>query len=201
MKTLLIMRHGKSSWKDEHLDDHERPLAKRGVRESRMMGELLRDRELIPEMILLSTSERTRQTAQLLKETSGFEGEMRALDSLYLAEAETYIQALLTLPDDIERVMVIGHNPGLEALLQILSGRIEALPTAVVAYISLPIDHWTDLTNKVEGELVELWRPKELRELEEEAEEKKEKEKEKEKEREKEKEKRKEKPQKGHKKK
>jgi len=181
MKTLLIMRHGKSSWKHKELKDHERPLSKRGVRDSLKMGELLLQRELVPQLILVSTAVRTKETAKLLVEASGFQGETIALDSLYLAEAEEYLHDLLTLPNEIERVMIIGHNPGLEALLQILSGRIEALPTGVVAYISLPINHWSEVHNKIEGELVELWRPKELHdeavEEEEEKEEKKEKEK------------------------
>ena len=162
MKTLLIMRHGKSSWKHKELKDHERPLSKRGLRDSAKMGELLQKRELVPQLILVSTAVRTTETAKLLVETSGFKGETIALDSLYLAEAEEYLHDLLTIADDIERVMIIGHNPGLEALLQILSGRIEALPTGVVAYISLPINHWSEVHNKVEGDLVELWRPKEL---------------------------------------
>ena len=166
MKTLLIMRHGKSSWKNKELKDHERPLSKRGVRDSIKMGELLQHRELVPQLILVSTAVRTKETAKLLVEASGFQGETIALDSLYLAEAEEYLHDLLTLPNEIERVMIIGHNPGLEALLQILSGRIEALPTGVVAYISLPINHWTDVHNKIEGELVELWRPKELLDVE-----------------------------------
>ena len=166
MKTLLIMRHGKSSWKHKELKDHERPLSKRGVRDSVKMGELLQHRELVPQLILVSTAVRTIETAKLLVEASGFQGETIALDSLYLAEAEEYLHDLLTLPNEIERVMIIGHNPGLEALLQILSGRIEALPTGVVAYISLPINHWSDVHNKIEGELVELWRPKELHDVE-----------------------------------
>lgn len=166
MKTLLIMRHGKSSWKHKELEDHERPLSKRGLRDSAKMGELLQKRELVPQMILVSTAVRTTQTAKLLVETSGFKGEIIALNSLYLAEAENYLHDLLSLPDQIERVMIIGHNPGLEALLQILSGRIEALPTGVVAYLSLPINHWSEVNNKVEGELVELWRPKELHDVE-----------------------------------
>jgi phosphohistidine phosphatase len=166
MKTLLIMRHGKSSWKHKELKDHERPLSKRGTKDSVKMGELLRERELVPQLILVSTAVRTIETAKLLVESSGFQGDTIALDSLYLAEAEEYLHDLLTLPNEIERVMIIGHNPGLEALLQILSGRIEALPTGVVAYISLPINHWSDVHNKIEGELVELWRPKELHDVE-----------------------------------
>lgn len=182
MKTLLIMRHGKSSWKHKDLADHERPLAKRGVRDSGMMGEFIREKELTPQLILSSTAVRTIQTAQIFSEVDGFHGNTIALDSLYLAEAEIYVQELKKLSDEYERVMVIGHNPGLETLLQMITGRIEALPTGVIAYVSLPISKWAELEGDAEGELIQLWRPKELREMIEEEEEEEEKVKKKEKE-------------------
>jgi len=193
MKTLLIMRHGKSSWKHKDLEDHERPLSKRGLRDSRMMADIIQEKELIPQVILASSSVRTTQTAQIFSEETGYRGEIFTLDSLYLAEAEAYIHELKRLSDDYERVMVIGHNPGLESLLQMITGRIEALPTGVVAYISLPITHWEEINGESVGELVQIWKPKELREVEEEDEvpHPKEKEKSKEKEKEKEKEKKK----------
>jgi phosphohistidine phosphatase len=182
MKTLLIMRHGKSSWKHKDLTDHERPLAKRGVRDSGMMGEFIREKELTPQLILSSTAIRTIQTAQIFSEVDGFHGKTIALDSLYLAEAEIYIEELKKLSDEFERVMVIGHNPGLETLLQMITGRIEALPTGVIAYVSLPIAKWAELEGDAEGDLIQLWRPKELREMIEEEEEEEEKARKKEKE-------------------
>lgn len=175
MKTLLLVRHAKSSWKHPELDDHDRPLARRGERDARRMGELIERRELIPQQILSSSAVRAAQTARIFCDHSGNEIPLSLLDDLYLAEAETYISQLKSLPDDIERVMVIGHNPGLESLLQILSGQIQTLPTAVVAYLSLPIDRWQDLAATTEGELIELWRPKELPKEEVEKEKKKEK--------------------------
>ncbi len=186
MKTLLLMRHAKSSWKNGDIPDQERPLNKRGQRDAPMMGKLLIDRELIPQRILTSTALRSRQTAEAVSEAAGFKGEVEYLDQLYMAEADEYIKVLSTQPDELERIMVIGHNPGLETLLQILSNRIESLPTAVLAHIVLPIEHWSQITSETTGELIEIWRPKELRE---EIEEEKEKEKEKSKSKGKEKEK------------
>jgi phosphohistidine phosphatase len=173
MKTLLIMRHGKSSWKNKNLEDHERPLAKRGIRDSRLIAEILRNKELIPQKILVSSALRTIQTADIFCEVAECQGEVIALDSLYLAESDGYIAELKQLPDEIERVMIIGHNPGLEYLLQELSGRIETLGTGVTAYLSLPINAWSELNDKVDGELIEIWRPKEVRAEVEEAEEEK----------------------------
>lgn len=164
MKTLLLMRHAKSSWKDHDLEDQLRPLNKRGKKDAPLMGLLIREKELTPQQILSSTAERARETTQSIIETTGFTGKVEYLESFYLGEPENYLDVLHFLPDDVERVMIMGHNPGLEGLLQILTGAVEPLSTAAIAYIVLPIRHWSELNNSVEGELIELWRPRELRE-------------------------------------
>ncbi|HEY3344865.1 MAG TPA: histidine phosphatase family protein [Anaerolineaceae bacterium] len=162
MKTLLIMRHAKSSWKDKNLKDRKRPLSKRGKRNAPQMGELIKEKELIPQLILASEAVRSHQTAELLTQASGYQGEVRYFDNLYMAEADEYLSALRKLPDDLERVLVIGHNPGLESLLPLLTGRVESLPTAAIAHLVLPIEKWKDLNKHTKAELVGLWKPKEL---------------------------------------
>lgn len=166
MKTLLLMRHAKSSWKHPELADAERGLAKRGKKDAPTMGELLKEKELVPELILSSTAVRARQTAEAVVEASGYPGEATYQDALYMAEPEGYLAALRALPDGLERVMVVGHNPGLEGLLQLLSRRIEALPTSTIAYLSLPVQRWADLNEQCEGELVQVLHPDDLRALE-----------------------------------
>ncbi len=162
MKTLLLMRHGKSSWKHPELADRERSLTKRGVKASQHMGEFIAHKELVPQRIISSSAVRALETARLLAQECQCGDNITAVDELYLAEPDLYINYLRTLPDDLERVMVVGHNPGLESLLQMLSGKIEMLTTAVVAYLSLPINSWKDLNGETEGELIDLWRPKKL---------------------------------------
>jgi phosphohistidine phosphatase len=162
MKTLLIMRHAKSSWKEKNLKDRKRPLSKRGKRNAPQMGELIKEKELVPQVILASDALRSHQTAELLSGTSGFQGEVKYIDDLYMAEADEYLSALRKVPDELERVMVIGHNPGLESLLPLLTGRVESLPTAAIAHLVLPIDHWKELNKHTKAELIEIWRPKEL---------------------------------------
>jgi len=168
MKTLLLMRHAKSSWKDTKLSDVERPLNKRGRQDAPLMGQLLIDRELVPQHILSSTAVRSQQTAEAVIEkitgSSDLNPQIEYLDRLYMAEPPEYYEVLHKLHDGIERVMVIGHNPGLETLLQLLSNRIESLPTAVLAHLVLPIQSWSELTPDTTGELVDIWRPKEVRE-------------------------------------
>jgi phosphohistidine phosphatase len=162
MKTLLIMRHAKSSWKDKDLKDRKRPLSKRGKRNAPQMGELIKEKELIPQIILSSDAVRARQTVEMLTETSGFTGEVKYDDDLYMAEADEYLDSLRKVSDDFERVMIVGHNPGLESLLPLLTGRVESLPTAAIAHLTLPVDHWKELSKKTKAELVEIWKPKEL---------------------------------------
>jgi phosphohistidine phosphatase len=168
MKTLLLMRHAKSSWEDPKLADHERPLSKRGQKDAPLMGEMLLEKELLPQKILASSAVRAHETVEGLVKTSQYSGETEYNDALYLAEPETYLAALHSLPDSIERVMVVGHNPGLVQLLQKLSRQIESVGAGSIAHLILPIQSWSELTNESKGELVELLRPHESKDKKEE---------------------------------
>jgi phosphohistidine phosphatase len=168
MKTLLLMRHAKSSWKDPKAADIERPLNKRGKKDAPFMGEVLKEKELLPQKILASTAQRVRETVEGVVKGSHYRGEIEFSDQLYLAEPEVYLAMLHALPETIERVMIIGHNPGLEGLLQRLSGRIESLSTGSVAYLSLPVHTWEELGSETRAELVEVMRPHDLVEIEQE---------------------------------
>jgi phosphohistidine phosphatase len=162
MKILLILRHAKSSWKHTELPDFDRPLNKRGKSDAPRMGELLRQMDLLPDLILSSTAQRARQTTQAVVDASGYGGEVRWLDSLYAAPPESYLEALRSLDDSLQRVMVVGHNPGLEELLEELTGESEALPTAALAQVQLLIQRWSQLDEPVRGELVQIWQPRQL---------------------------------------
>jgi phosphohistidine phosphatase len=162
MKTLLILRHAKSAWDDPDVADHERPLNKRGKREAPRMGQLLRDENLVPDLIVSSTAKRARRTAKLVAEASGYEGEIELAETLYLAGAEAYLDALSKVPDQFQRVMVVGHNPGLEELVEVLTGEAESLPTAALAEIALSIVSWRQADESAEGKLVNVWQPREL---------------------------------------
>lgn len=144
------------------MKDIERPLNKRGEKDASKVGKLLAEQELVPQLILCSSATRARKTAEIVIAKCGYAGEVMYLDSFYLAEPSVYLDVLRVLPDNLERVLVVGHNPGLEAVLQMLSGRVESLPTASVAYISLAIDHWSQVDEDSKGDLVQLWRPREL---------------------------------------
>lgn len=162
MKTLLVLRHAKSSWRDTGLADHDRPLNKRGQRDAPRMGRLLSQQDLVPDLIISSSAVRARKTAQLAIEAMDYDGELRLERELYAADPEAYLDALQALPDAFERVMVIGHNPGLEELIEMLTGDWQRLPTAALAQVELELDTWQDLSEETPGRLVHLWLPREL---------------------------------------
>lgn len=163
MKTLLLLRHAKSSWKDAELDDHDRPLNKRGKQDAPRMGRLLRDEDLLPDVILCSTAKRARKTIERVIEASGFSGPCELDAALYGATPADYLRVLAARADDQhERVMLVGHNPGMEELLEGLIGSYESLPTAALAQVELDVPSWRELGERPRGKLVHVWRPKEL---------------------------------------
>lgn len=162
MKTLLVLRHAKSSWGNEGLSDYERPLNKRGKRDAPRMGRLLEENELTPDLIIASSAKRALSTAEAVALACDFDHEIQFARRFYLADASAYIEALQAIGDVHRCVMVVGHNPGMEHLVALLSGYWERMPTAAIAHINLPIAHWRELDEGTEGELVDLWRPKEV---------------------------------------
>ena len=162
MKTLLVLRHAKSSWNDPALDDHERPLNKRGRRDAPRMGALVRKYGLIPDLVISSDAVRARLTAEAVAEAARYAGEILLDPHLYLACPADILSLLPTVRENPETVMIVGHNPGLETLVEQLTGERQDLPTAALAQIDLPIDQWRDLTRSTRGTLVGLWRPEQL---------------------------------------
>ncbi|MFO7623610.1 MAG: histidine phosphatase family protein [Anaerolineales bacterium] len=162
MKTLLVLRHAKSSWREAELADHDRPLNKRGKHDAPRMGELMREEGLLPDLILTSSARRALTTAELVAEASGYDGEIQVSRDLYAAGPEEFIDALSALPDELETVMVVGHNPGLEELVEALTEEASAMPTAALAQVELEIERWVDLQEEGGGRLVNLWLPRNL---------------------------------------
>jgi len=159
MKELLIMRHAKSSWDLPYNTDFERPLNKRGRKAAPRMGEFLVDRDLLPDLIVSSPAERAKQTAELLVEASGYDGEMQLAHAIYHAYSEDLMLVVQGLPDEAERVMLVGHNPGFEMLVEQLCGGAVRMPTAAIAYIWLSAASWAEVEVET-GELQWLVKPK-----------------------------------------
>lgn len=173
MKSLLLMRHAKSSWDDPTLDDHERPLKSRGRRASQRMGQLLVDRALIPDIVVCSTAVRARQTWELLAVRLAAlpvaQPRVEFESRLYHCPPATFGEVLSELASSVEMALLIGHNPGLEDWLLQLLGRNEIFPTAALAHLLFECDDWSDVAQKSPGvRLAHIWRPRELDELAEE---------------------------------
>ena len=162
MKTLLVLRHAKSSWNDPQLDDHERPLNERGRRDGPRMGKLVREYGLIPDIVISSDALRARLTAEAVAAGARYVGEIVLDPHLYVASPADILSLLRTVRENAETVMIIGHNPGLEELVEQLTGERHDLPTAALAHIVLEIDQWRDLKLATRGTLLGHWRPKEL---------------------------------------
>jgi phosphohistidine phosphatase len=161
MRTLLLLRHAKSSWKQPELKDHDRPLNKRGKREAPLVGKYLKEHDLVPDLILSSTARRARDTAQAAAEESGYEGEIEYNQDLYLSDTACCLDILQRLPDSVQRVLLVGHNPDMDDFLALLTEVNEHMGTAALAQIDLPISSWHELNEATDGRLKNLWVPHE----------------------------------------
>jgi phosphohistidine phosphatase len=167
MHTLYLLRHAKSSWADPTLLDHERPLAPRGRRDAKRIATHLAQLGIEPELVLCSTAARTRETLELVRPALG--AATVSLESeLYAASAETLLERLHAVPEEVASVMLIGHNPGLEGLGLLLAsggpelGRLETkFPTAALATLTLPTATWQRLST-ADAVLAAYAVPKEL---------------------------------------
>lgn len=162
MKTLLLLRHGKSSWSDTSLADHDRPLKKRGHEAAKRMGRLIRELKRVPDHILTSSAERAIATAKVAAKEAKFDREIEVVPALYHADSSAFVAIVSRVPNRFDRVLVVGHNPGMEDWLERLIGRAEVFPTAALAQIELPVESWLDMSVNTRGTLQGLWRPKEL---------------------------------------
>jgi len=161
MKTLLLLRHAKSSWKQSGQPDHERPLNKRGKKEAPKVGKYLKENDLIPDLILSSTARRAHDTAQAVADECGFDGQIDLYQDLYLSDTACYLDILHYLPDDAKTALVVGHNPDVEELQTLLTDVSEHMTTAALAVVELPISSWQELSEATDGRLQTLWVPRE----------------------------------------
>ena len=126
------------------------------------MGELMRGYGLMPDVVISSDAVRARLTAEAIAEALHYAGEILLDQHLYMASPHDILSLLRRVGQNAETVMIVGHNPGLEELVEQLTTERHDLPTAALAQIVLPIDRWRDLTVSTRGTLVGHWRPKEL---------------------------------------
>ena len=162
MKTLLLLRHAKSSWSQGVASDHDRPLNGRGERTAPLMGRLIRHRELVPDIVVSSSARRAHRTADLVADACGFEDDVLTTADLYHASTAEWLSVVSELPDETDRALLVGHNPGIEEMILLLGGEHHRMSTAALAQLTLPIENWFDVTLIPRADLVELWRPRDV---------------------------------------
>jgi phosphohistidine phosphatase len=158
VKTLLLLRHAKSDWDAAYTTDHERPLNDRGVRSARLIGRLLADRDQQPDLVISSTAVRARTTAQLAAEAGGWSAEIILDPDLYGSGAQGVLTVAAGAPD-VERLMLVGHQPTWSSVVGLLTGSRVDIKTASVASIEILIDSWQEVVHAA-GVLTYLINPR-----------------------------------------
>jgi len=160
MKKLLLLRHAKSSWADDELDDHERPLNARGERDSFTMARYLADADESLDVIFTSTAARALDFAHVLSELT----DVTLIPDLsfYTFDEDELMEIIRSLPDQATRVAVVAHNPAIHQVASRLSeNELDKFPTAALASFECHIDEWREI-NESNCELVNFETPKRL---------------------------------------
>ena len=161
MLTLYLLRHAKSSWDDASQQDFERPLASLGHKACVTIGEFIQEKGIDFDVVLVSSAARTRETIELVKERAKIRGEVRYDERIYEATLSQLLEIISQIDHDRESVLLVGHNPGIEELLSLLTGEQQRVTTANFAKIKLKAINWSEnLANK--GTLKWIIRPKEI---------------------------------------
>jgi Phosphohistidine phosphatase SixA len=162
VKTLLLMRHAKSSWDNANLRDFDRPLAERGRRDAPRMAQALVALDSAPDFIVSSPAVRARETIEAVIHEGELTAPLTFNEGIYDASSAGLMHIVRRLPDEHRRVLMVGHNPGFEDLLTRLTGERGRVPTAALACIEFQVDRWDDIEDG-QGKLVWLLTPKQLR--------------------------------------
>ncbi|QDU80186.1 phosphohistidine phosphatase [Polystyrenella longa] len=159
MKTLLLMRHSKSSWDNPADQDIERPLNSRGKREATLMGKHLVNEGLEPDMIVCSNAKRARRTAEKVIKAMDWNGPLEVNPDLYFSSVISYVDVLNQQLDKHDRVLLIGHNPIIEDFLSTFTGGWREAKTSTVAQLKIDIKSWSDLSHNTKARLKNFWIP------------------------------------------
>ena len=171
MLDLYIMRHAKSSWKDASLDDFHRPLNKRGRKALPVMAAWMKAHDIKPELALVSGARRTKESWKLLRQEGIKAKHKRVMQRLYHASSAEIFKVLRETDEPVTRVLVLGHNPGLQIFLKQLvtwqrdgagGSFYRKFPTAALAHVQLNVYDWTDVAPGG-GTLYRYATPKSLR--------------------------------------
>ena len=158
MKTLILVRHAKSSWDDPSLPDKDRPLNNRGKRDAPKMGERLAKGDAKPDLILSSSARRALRTAEIIAKKLDYKRQDIVVDDrLYAVTPDDLLGVIRELSDKLERVMVFGHNPELTELAHRLSSEITRMPTCAVAEFTFDAKSWSNVGKEKPAKVAHLY--------------------------------------------
>lgn len=161
MRTLYLLRHAKSSWKDETLRDFDRPLKGRGRKAAEHMGQVLAEEKLKSPLVISSPAVRARETTELVLESAGLKVEPRFEERIYEADVRTLLAIVRSIPDSSGTAILVGHNPAFENLNEYLTGDGRHMPTCALAKIEFDVASWSEVSEE-SGRLELFVTPKEL---------------------------------------
>ena len=161
MRTLYLLRHAKSSWKDVTLPDFDRPLKDRGRKAAKRIGKYLAAEKLSDPDVIVSPAVRTRETAEIVSKHANLRVDVRFDERIYEASLRDLVQVVSEIPDTKKVAIMIGHNPGFEELLAYLTGEGRRMPTCALAKIKFEVESWKDIKED-QGHLDWFVTPKEL---------------------------------------
>lgn len=163
MKTLYLLRHAKSSWKDQNLKDFDRPLNERGEENAPAMAKYFSTAFTTPDKIIASPAARTTATASLFAMGVGYEGEIEYNSAIYEAHYLNLLEVVQNIPDNIQSAMLVGHNPGMTNLANYLSSSFvtDNVPTCGLVALKFNAQYWHNLA-EAQGELMRFIYPKGL---------------------------------------
>jgi len=149
MKTIYLVRHAKSSWKYPNLDDFERPLNKRGRKSAPFMGTILKKLKVAPDLILSSPANRASMTARIIANQISYPLEKICFsESIYQFSANALIDVIKHLDDEVDKAMLVGHNPALTDLANYFGDKpISNIPTSGVFCADLDIPSWAKISD------------------------------------------------------
>ncbi|MBK8983258.1 MAG: histidine phosphatase family protein [Ignavibacteria bacterium] len=147
MKELFLIRHAKSSWDFPDLDDHDRPLNKRGKSDAPLMADVLKEKNIYPDLILSSTAVRAIKFAKIIAKKLNYEkNKILSSRDFYLASVSELINELRSLDSKYNSVFFVGHNPDITSLANYLSNKdIDNIPTSGIVAVEFDINDWNEL--------------------------------------------------------
>lgn len=161
MKTLFLLRHAKSSWNDESLQDFDRPLNSRGRKAAESIAGFMNQKKVAPELVLSSPAIRARETIDIVFRAARLRSELRYDQRIYEASPLRLLEVISEVEEDRDRVLLVGHNPGLEGLLEMFTESTGHIATATLAKIDFKAARWNKVL-ETKGSLDWIVKPKEL---------------------------------------